>query len=92
MESRKPVSTLPTLFGNPSGFPHSRDLDDWIYVFSCPRHSNHRHRKGLITDVLGPQRKACPNTLTRAESEPPKDGTRIAISRTLTAAGLAGEA
>ena len=48
----------------PSGFPHSHGLDDWIYVFSCPLNSNHRHRKGLVTDVSGPQRNACPGTLT----------------------------
>jgi hypothetical protein len=28
------LSTLPTLFGNPSGFPHSHGLDDWMYFFS----------------------------------------------------------
>jgi len=49
----------------PSGFPHSHGLDDWIYVFSCPLNSNHRHRKGLVTDVSGPQRNACPGTLIR---------------------------
>jgi hypothetical protein len=27
-------------------------------------HSNHRHRKGLVTDVSGPQRNACPDILT----------------------------
>jgi hypothetical protein len=47
----------------PSGFPHSRGPGDWIYVFSCPLNSNHRHRKGLVTDVSGPQRNACPGTL-----------------------------
>jgi hypothetical protein len=33
---------------------------------SCcsPFNSNHRHRKGLVTDVSGPQRNACPGTLT----------------------------
>jgi hypothetical protein len=40
----------------PSGFPHSHGLCDWTYVFS--------HRKGLVTDVSGPQRNACPGTLT----------------------------
>jgi transposase-like protein len=49
----------------PSGFPHSHGLDDWIYVFSCPLNSNHRHRKGLVTDVSGPPRNACPGTLTQ---------------------------
>jgi hypothetical protein len=47
----------------PSGFPHSHGLDDWIYVFSNPLNSNHSHRKGLVTDVSGPQRNACPGTL-----------------------------
>ena len=51
----------------PSGFPHSHGLDDWIYVFSCPLNSNHRHRKGLVTDVSGPQRNTCPGTLTPEE-------------------------
>jgi aspartyl-tRNA(Asn)/glutamyl-tRNA(Gln) amidotransferase subunit A len=37
--------------------------EDWIYVFSCPLSSNHRHRKRLVTDVSGPQRNACPGTL-----------------------------
>src|SRR5271168_3648788 len=48
----------------PSGFPHSHGLDDWIYVFSCTLNSNHCHLKGLVTDVSGPQRNACPGTLT----------------------------
>jgi hypothetical protein len=38
--------------------PASHGLDDWIYVFSCPLNSNHRHGKGLVTDVSGPQRNA----------------------------------
>jgi competence protein ComEA len=50
----------------PSGFPHSHGLNDWIYVFSCPLNSNYRHRKGLVTDVSGPQRNACPGTLRAA--------------------------
>jgi hypothetical protein len=49
----------------PSGLPHSHGLDGWIYVLSCPLNSNHRHRKGLVTDVSGPQRNACPGTLRR---------------------------
>jgi hypothetical protein len=32
--------------------------------FRAPVNSNHRHRKGLVTDVSGPQRNACPGTLT----------------------------
>jgi len=47
----------------PSGLLHSHGLDGWIYVLSYPLNSNHRHRKGLVTDVLGPQRNACPGTL-----------------------------
>src|ERR1700684_1215543 len=47
----------------PSGLPHSHGLDGWIYVLSCPLNSTHRHRKGLVTDVSGPQRNACPGTL-----------------------------
>jgi predicted nuclease of restriction endonuclease-like (RecB) superfamily len=34
-----------------------------MYDFSCPVNSNHRHRKGLVTDVSGPQRNACTGTL-----------------------------
>jgi len=48
----------------PSGFPHSHGLDDRTYVFSSPLNSNHRHRKGLVTDVSVPQRNACPGTFT----------------------------
>ena len=47
----------------PSGFRHSHGLDDWLYVFSCLLNLKHRHRKGLVTDVSGPQRNVCPGTL-----------------------------
>jgi hypothetical protein len=50
----------------PSGFPHSHGLDYWTYVFSCPLNSNYLHRKGIVTDVSGPQRNAFPGTLTVA--------------------------
>ena len=30
----------------------------------APFKSNQRHRKGLVTDVSGPQRNACAGTLT----------------------------
>ena len=46
---------LPQSLEIPSGFPHSQGLDDWIYLFSCPLYSIHRHRKGLVTDVSGPK-------------------------------------
>jgi hypothetical protein len=42
--------TIPT-------FPRPRRR---IYVISCPLNSNHSHRKGLVTDVSGPQRNAVP--------------------------------
>ena len=68
MESHKTgFPPFPHSLEIPSGFPHSHGLDDWIYVFSCPLNSNHRHRKGLVTDVSGPQRNACPGTLTPQE-------------------------
>src|SRR5271155_1894656 len=47
----------------PAGFPHSHGLDDGICLVA-PLNSIHRHRKGLVTDVSGPQRNACPGTLT----------------------------
>jgi hypothetical protein len=59
----------------PSGLPHSHGLDGWIYVLSYPLNSNHRHRKGLVTDVSGPQRNACPGTLNPSdllEYDPPQ--------------------
>ena len=40
LESREAGPTLPTLCGNPFGFPHSHDFDDWIYVFPCPLNPN----------------------------------------------------
>ena len=48
----------------PSGFPHYHGLGGWLYVFSCLLNSNDSHRKGLVTDVSGPQCNACPGTLT----------------------------
>lgn len=35
-----------------------------IYVFSGRLNSNHRHRKGLVTDVSGSERNACAGTLS----------------------------
>ena len=47
-------SPFPHSLEIPLGFPHSHGLDDWLYVFSWPFNSNHRHRKGVVTDVSGP--------------------------------------
>jgi hypothetical protein len=58
------LPTLPTLFGNPFGiptFPRPRRLA--ICLFVLPQ-LDHRQRKGLVTDVSGPQRNACSGTLT----------------------------
>jgi hypothetical protein len=49
MESHK--AGFPPSLEIPAGFPHSHGLDDWIDVFSYPSKSNHRYRKGLVTDV-----------------------------------------
>ena len=38
------------------------------YMSSHALKSNHRHRKGLITDVSGPQRNACPGALTSVQT------------------------
>src|ERR1700710_1665315 len=35
-----------------------------IYILSFPFNLNHCHREGVVTDVSGPQRNACPGTLT----------------------------
>lgn len=45
-------------------FPHSHGVDGWIYVFNVPAQSNHHNRKGLVTDVSGPERNARHGTLT----------------------------
>jgi len=50
----------------PSGFPHSHDLDDWRYMSSRAPQLKRCCREGLVTDVSGPQRNACPGTLTSA--------------------------
>jgi hypothetical protein len=53
---RSRLSTLPTLLGNPYGIP----------TFPLPRRGDQYlkgPRKGLVTDVSGPQRNACPGTL-----------------------------
>ena len=53
----------------PSGFPTFPRPRPTAYIsFSAPVNSNHRHRKGLLTDVSGPQRNACPGTLTPLEA------------------------
>src|SRR5271170_5039531 len=53
----------------PSGFPHSHGLDDWRYMSSrAPSNRMRCCRKGLVTDVSGPQRNACPGTLTPLRS------------------------
>jgi hypothetical protein len=36
------------------------------YMFSHALKSNHRRRKGVVTDVSGPQRNACPGTLRQS--------------------------
>lgn len=62
--------TLPTLFGNPSGipkFPRPRRLD---ICLSCAINSIHRHRKGFVTDVCGPQRNVCSGTLRPGVVQP----------------------
>lgn len=65
MESHKAgFPPFPHSLEIPSGFPHFHGLDDWIYLLSCPLNSNHRHPKGLVTDVSGPKRNACPGTLS----------------------------
>jgi hypothetical protein len=54
-------------------FPHSLESlrDSHIptasttgYMSSNALKPKHRFRKGLVTDVSGPQRNACPDTLT----------------------------
>jgi len=61
---RSRLPTLPTLFGNPFGiptFPRPRRLGSCLLVTLKSKSSR---RKGLVTDVQGPQRNACPGTLT----------------------------
>ena len=59
---------FPLLLEIPSGFPHSHRFDDGINIPKQLQRqqigwSSH-HRKGLVTNVSGPQRNACPGTLT----------------------------
>ena len=61
---RSRLPTLPTLFGNPFGIHiPTASTTRWLSSHT-PLNSNHGHRKGLVTDVSGPQRNACPGTLT----------------------------
>jgi hypothetical protein len=51
----------------PLGLPHSHRLGDGIdiskqFAKAAPNWTC-QHRKGLVTDVSGPQRNACPGTL-----------------------------
>jgi hypothetical protein len=54
----------------PSGFPHSHGLGCW-HISRCKsmrdRSQGLLDLKGLVTDVSGPQRNACPGTLTPQE-------------------------
>ena len=54
-----PSHTLWNPFGIPT-FPPPRRLDTCLLM---PLKPKHRYRKGLVTDVSGPQRNACPGTL-----------------------------
>jgi hypothetical protein len=65
-KAMKPASHPPHTLWKSLRDSHIPTANDWIYIFSCLLNSNHRHRKGLATDVLGPQRNACPGTLTPA--------------------------
>jgi len=49
--------------------------------------SNHRDRKGLVTDVSGPQRNACPGTLTHEEG---LSSLGVRVSARIFRAGVAG--
>jgi hypothetical protein len=59
---------LPLLLEIPSGFPHSHRFDDGIDISKQLQNQqigwSFQHRKGVVTDVSGPQRNACPGTLT----------------------------
>jgi hypothetical protein len=52
----------------PLGLPHSHRLSDEIDVSKqfakAAPNWNCQHRKGLVTDVSGPQRNVCSGTLT----------------------------
>jgi len=58
MESHKAgFPPFPLLLEIPSGLPHSHRFDGEFNI-------SNQHRKGLVTDVSGPQRNVCPGTLT----------------------------
>jgi hypothetical protein len=69
MESQKTgFPPFPLLVVIPSGLPHSHRFDDRIDISKQLQKQQiswtPQHRKGLVTDVSGPQRNACPGTLT----------------------------
>jgi hypothetical protein len=55
------------------------------YMSSYALKPNHRHRKGLVTDVSGPQRNACPGTLS------PLARYCVRNARRLLGPGVAGQ-
>jgi len=69
MESREAgFPPFPHSLEIPLGLPHSHRLGDGIdiskqFAKAAPNWTC-QHRKGLVTDVSGPQRNACPGTLT----------------------------
>jgi hypothetical protein len=61
------------------------------YMSSYPLKSNHRHRKGLVTDVSGPQRNACPGTLTSlSEARLPSEMSIVSLCATTLASIMNG--
>ena len=70
MESHKAgFPPFPLLLEIPAGFPHSPPLRRRFYLLK-------RHRKGLVMDVSGPQRNACPGTLKASPATPSHDGVK----------------
>ena len=55
---------FPLLLEIPSGFPHFQRFGDVIIFKAKTPNELFVGRKGLVTDVSGPQRNACPGTLT----------------------------
>jgi hypothetical protein len=69
MEShRTGFPPFPPLLEIPSGFPHSHRFDWGIHIQNYRKrqriYRSNPPRKGLVTDVSGPQGNACPGTLS----------------------------
>jgi transcription elongation factor GreB len=82
---------FPLLLEIPSGFPHFQRFGDGIIFKTKISNQLLVGRKGLVTDVSGPQRNACPGTLKMRKGftrKPQADEPATQVKNYITPSGL----